>query len=452
MSDSQPRPEPGSDPLCFVLMPFGRKSDATGATIDFDAVYRELIEPAVRAADLEPVRADEEVAGGIIHKAMFERLIMCEYAVADLTFANANVFYELGVRHSVRPHTTVLIFAAGTHLPFDVNLDRGLPYSVSTGGTPAEGAERAALTQRLVAARDAAVDSPVFQLVEGFPTQVDRLKTDVFRDQVRYSSMWKDRLARAREAGIDEVRGAEEELGDLRDVEAGVVVDLFLSYRAVKGYEEMVSLAGRMPRPLARTPMVREQLGLALNRMGRRSEAERVLRELIDERGPSSETLGILGRVHKDRWKDAMSEGDTFLAAGFLDQAIDAYLAGFEADWRDPYPGINVLTLMEVRDPPDDRRHKLLPVVAYAAERRLDSPDADYWDQATVLELAVLANDEDRARSTLGRALALVRERWEPESTADNLRLIREARRRHGEEVAWTAQAEEALRRRGTSL
>src|SRR3954452_15156330 len=96
------------DPLCFVLMPFGRKSDGTGATINFDAVYRDLIAPAVRAAGLEPLRADEEVTGGIIHKPMFERLILCEYAVADLTTANANVFYELGVRHAVRPYTTVL--------------------------------------------------------------------------------------------------------------------------------------------------------------------------------------------------------------------------------------------------------------------------------------------------------------------------------------------------------
>jgi hypothetical protein len=52
------------------------------------------------------VRADEEMADGIIQKPMFERLILCEYAVADLTAANANVFYALGVRHAVRPGCT----------------------------------------------------------------------------------------------------------------------------------------------------------------------------------------------------------------------------------------------------------------------------------------------------------------------------------------------------------
>ena len=43
------------------------------------------------------------MTGGIIHKPMFERLILCDYAVADLTTANANVFYELGIRHAVAP-------------------------------------------------------------------------------------------------------------------------------------------------------------------------------------------------------------------------------------------------------------------------------------------------------------------------------------------------------------
>ena len=106
--------------FCFVLMPFGWKSDAAGKSIDFDAVYREVIKPAVAAAGLEPFRADEELTGGIIHKAMFERLVLCDYAVADLTLANANVFYELGVRHAARPWSTVSIYAGTSRLPFDV--------------------------------------------------------------------------------------------------------------------------------------------------------------------------------------------------------------------------------------------------------------------------------------------------------------------------------------------
>ena len=75
-------------PLCFVVMPFGRKSSPEGLVIDFDQVYQQLIAPAIEAAELEPLRADEDEVGGFIHKPMFERLILCEFAVADLTLAN----------------------------------------------------------------------------------------------------------------------------------------------------------------------------------------------------------------------------------------------------------------------------------------------------------------------------------------------------------------------------
>ena len=91
-------------------MPFGEKTDASGKKINFDAIYEELIKPAIEQAGIEPIRENEEKTGLITHKPMFERLILCEYAVADLTTANANVFYELGVRHAARPYKTILIF------------------------------------------------------------------------------------------------------------------------------------------------------------------------------------------------------------------------------------------------------------------------------------------------------------------------------------------------------
>jgi hypothetical protein len=101
-------------PLCFVLMPFGMKANADGSMINFDRVYQDLIAPAARDAELDPIRADQEVTGGIIHKPMFERLILCPFAVADLTTANANVYYELGVRHAFKPFSTVQIIAEGS--------------------------------------------------------------------------------------------------------------------------------------------------------------------------------------------------------------------------------------------------------------------------------------------------------------------------------------------------
>ena len=435
-------------PLCFVLMPFGKKPGAGGAMIDFDAVYRDLIAPAIEEAELEPLRADEEMTGGIIHKPMFERLILCEYAVADLTTANANVFYELGIRHAVRPWSTVLIFDEASRLPFDVAPLRAFPYRLTPEGVPKDIAStKAALADRLREARKAVTDSPIFQLVDGFP-EIDHTKTDVFRDRVRYSAKIKERLARARKDGAEALRAVEKELGKIEDLESGVVIDLFLSYRAARGWEEMIDLVDRMSPPLAATVMVQEQLALALNRAKRGEEAEKVLLDLLEKRGPSSETYGILGRVYKDRWEGALQDGEQFLARGLLDKAIQAYLSGFEADWRDAYPGINAVTLMELKEPPDPRREQLIPVVAYAVERRIAAGKPDYWDYATRLELAVLAKDEKAAMAALGDALASVREPWEPETTARNLRLIRDARQRRQEDVPWEKVIEDELSRK----
>ncbi len=433
------------NPLCFVLMPFGKKAAHSGLLIDFDAVYEELIKPSILQAGLEPLRADEEMSGGIIHKPMFERLILCEYAICDLTTANANVYYELGLRHAVRPCTTMLLFAEGTgQLPFDVAPLRAIPYQLGADGRPLSVIDtQSQLAEKLKASRCANTDSPIYQMVEGFP-DIQRLKTDVFRDRVDYSQSMKKQLSLARKSGRDAVAAIETALGKIEDAESAVVIDLFLSYRSVKAWNAMIALVPNMSPPLQATVLVQEQLGLALNRAGRGDEAEQVLNELIQKRGPSSETYGILGRVYKDRWETAVKSGNTILGEGLLVKAIATYTKGFESDWRDAYPGVNAVTLMEIKDPPDTRRSELLPVVTYAVKRRIAAGSPDYWDYATLLELAVLAKNREEASSALANALANVRESWEPETTARNLRLIREARERRGEDVSWQLQIEQA--------
>ena len=434
--------------LCFVLMPFGKKPVIGGSQIDFDVVYQVLIRPSIEKAGLMPLRADEEMKGGFIHKPMFERLILCEYAVADITTTNANVFYELGIRHAVRSWSTVMIFAEGvSQLPFDVSPFRALPYKLDNYGRPINIEEtKAALINRLVQAKKGAVDSPIFTLVENYP-DIDHTKTDVFRDQISYSNEIKDKLTAARKEGVAALREIEKQIGNIADIESGAVIDLFLSYRAVKAWPEMIDLVRKMPPPLAATVMVQEQLALALNRIGNSEKAEKLLNALIEKRGPSSETYGILGRVFKDRWETVKNHGEQVLAQALQEKAIEAYLKGFEADWRDAYPGINAVTLMELKDPPDHRRLKLIPVVEYAVERRIAAGKPDYWDHATLLELAILSKDQQKAASALGHALALVRESWEPETTARNLRLIREIREQRNETMPWAKPIEEELER-----
>jgi hypothetical protein len=293
----------------------------------------------------------------------------------------------------------------------------------------------------------AGVDSPIYQLVEGFP-DIQHIKTDVFREQVEYLAAIRHDLRAARRQGIDAIRAIEQRLGPLEHVEAGALVDLLLSYRALSAWKEVMRIAGAMPPPLQRSPLVQEQLAFGLNRAGRGEEAERVLLDLIASRGPSSETYGLLGRVYKDRWEAALKVGDKILARGLLDKAVDAYVKGFETDWRDAYPGINAVTLMTLKAPPDSRAEQLLPVVRYAVGRKIASGKPDYWDYATLFELAVLAKDESGAMDALATALAEIRERWEPETTLRNLRLVRASREARNEVAPWMTSIEEELERK----
>ncbi len=450
-------------PLCFVIMPFGTKPDpAGGSDIDFDSIYQRALEPAIMDAGLDPVRADEERTGGIIHKPMFERLLLCDYAIADLTTANANVFYELGVRHTARPRTTLTIFAKHQPIPFDVNFLRSLPYDLGENNAFGDEAARMLREQVTVRLRDlrklnvdqAPADSPVFTLLsEWKPGDIARLKTDVFRDRVQANEKLKRRLANIREMNKTEatrpnasaaLKAFRDELPDLDAVDAATVVDLMLSYRALEDWDGMITLYDEMPETLKRQVLVREQLGFAYNRRAgekknpaERAEALRILTEVADQFGPSSETLGLIGRIHKDKWKDAVEAEDTVAAVGHLDQAINAYRRGYLADQRDAYPGINLLTLLDIRGDETSLQEKdrLLPVIRFAVDQRLAGSAPDYWDYATMLELAVLQNDFDLATHHLASAVAIIRETWEPGTTANNLRMIERSRSARGKDT-----------------
>ena len=62
---------------------------------------------------------------------------------------------------------------------------------------------------------------------------------------------------------------------------------------------------------------------------------------------------------------------------------------------------------MEMQDKPDPRQAEILPVVRYAALQKAKR-NADYWDHATLLELAVIGRDPDDAEDRLADALASI--------------------------------------------
>jgi len=420
-------------PLCFVLMPFGIKTDSLGRQVDFNHIYEVLIKKAIEKCDLEPIRADEELLGGTIHKPMYERLVLCDYAIADLTSLNANVFYELGLRHAIKAHTTIPIFAFDADLPFDLKMHRTLPYKLDKQGKLEDiEATMEMLVSHLNATKGQGnVDSPVFQLIDGWKVShnLSHEKTDAFRAQAVYENDVKDDLFKARNEGKEAVVKIYKALKPIDEKSVGVIIDLFISLRGVEAWEEMFSCYEEMDAPLKQLKMVQEQLGFAYNRSGDSEQAKRILESVIEEYGPDPETNGILGRVYKDLYKAAKAANNKLKATGYLSKAIKSYKEGFDSDWRDAYPGVNLVTLLELKG--DQKSlEEYLPLVQFANKRKMEGTTPDYWDLATEGELNILNRDYKTATENLSEAIALIppNEIWMLESTLGNLEIIQNAR------------------------
>ncbi len=436
--------------LCFVDMPFGQKPDLkSGVVVDFDQIYNEAIKPAIEECGLEALRGDEEHTGGIIHSAMFARLLLAEFVVADLTLANANVFYELGIRHTAKPFTTVPIFANVSALPFDVALVRAVGYQMENGKLTETSAQnlKTELAKRLRAAIDgvATDDSPLFQLIPKFPgIDLPDEVTETFKDRIRRAEEFREILSAARlqptlAARREALLKIQRDLGDLKTVLRSVLIELMLSFRDAEGFDEIVTLYKVFPNYLQDYVVVRQQYALALNRRnqpGDREKALAILDELLKNRGPDPETLGIKGRIHKDIYKEA-AQAKRITASAALDDAIEAYTKGFESDPRDYYPGVNAITLLiQKGDAPAVKEvERLLPLVSFAVARRGGASSSDYWDLATVLELACIGEDWATATQVIPKAILAATASFETATTLGNLRLLKQARERTGREV-----------------
>lgn len=168
---------------CFVIMPFGEKTDVDGNVIDFDKIYQFIIKQAVEAAELHCIRCDEIEESGWIHGDMFEQLLEADVAIVDITSLNANVFYELGVRHALASSVTVLIRKKGTYAPFNIQGLRVIDYD-PLDLSSVDKAKRQITSFIRNGLRHKLTDSPIHQVLEN-RVRIERrhepiLKTDYY--------------------------------------------------------------------------------------------------------------------------------------------------------------------------------------------------------------------------------------------------------------------------------
>lgn len=456
-------------PLCFLAMPFGVKPAPAGGgrTIDFDAVYKAM-ETGIDQAGLDCRRADFDPAGGFIHRSMFEALLLAEYVVVDLTFANANVAYEVGLRHGANAGRGTFLICEEESLkalPFDFKPLRTMPYRL--GDLTSLQRDLTARLKEAMAGRLPS-DNPILQITSIQVSSSGHEKTDLFAQRMAYvggvGAEVSKILACADQAqAVKDLQAVETQvLGAPQTIQQlhTALLSIYLGYRAKSAWAEMVALFERMPGELQASAVAREQLALAHNRIAEglqdpaasQQERQHALQalDMIPKSKWTSETFGILGRIHKGRADAELKAGRERESQAALTAAIKAYESGFASDPRDTYPGINAVTLRILRNRPEDPAALaiLLPAVRFSVGRAPAPTQVDeaYWQAATKLELAAAARDWDAAQTALDDVLGVKVAGWMRETTADNLERQKRAREHEPDTQSALKSIIEALR------
>lgn len=107
----------GKEKICFIIAPI----EELGSEIRkrSDQIFKHIIEPVAQACGYKPIRADHISESGIITNQVIEHIVEAPLVIADLTGHNANVFYELAIRHAMRK-PIVQIINKSERIPFDI--------------------------------------------------------------------------------------------------------------------------------------------------------------------------------------------------------------------------------------------------------------------------------------------------------------------------------------------
>jgi tetratricopeptide (TPR) repeat protein len=339
---------------CFVVMGFGKKADfETGRTLDLDKSYRNIIKPAVEAAGLACVRADEIVHTGLIDVPMYEQLLKADVVVADLSTSNKNAFYELGVRHALRPYTTVVIAEDGIKtFPFDVNhvAVRQYHHLGEDIGYDEVMRFRDLLSKAIVEIgknEPPAKDSPVYTYLNGLnPPALAAAIQGVAEGAAKSAPVTDgkpDGAPESKDAKVYSVVMEEiEEAKKAENFEEAKTLLLLLREKMKPKTE------GLLVPP--EDPYIIQQLALVTYKakqdtpekeIAALKEASDLLSRLNPAISNDTETLGLWGAVHKRLW-------DKVKDAAALDKAIRSYERGFSLR-NDYYNGINFAFLLNVR-------------------------------------------------------------------------------------------------------
>jgi tetratricopeptide (TPR) repeat protein len=334
----------------FIIRPF-----RTQGEINFDEVEKQLIAPALAALDIQGSTTGAFLQAGNIRADMFQQLLVADIVVADISIHNANVFYELGIRHALQPKRTFLLRARsrkdptvrGPHdeVPFDLKTDRYLEYDSDRPGETLSLLKEA--LQQTLASEDR--DSPVFQMLPDLEGQ-DRSRflavPHSFRDDV-------EQAFNARQVGLLGLLAMEAQ--DFFWASEG----LRLVGRAqldLKAYGEAKTTWEELHKLNPWEAEANQRLGTIYQRLGDLDASDLALQRVLSNtkvaRSDRAEALSLIGRNIKDRWRSSWNglTGEQAaikaLESPELLKAYAKYQEGFQENLDSFYAGLNALGLL----------------------------------------------------------------------------------------------------------
>lgn len=320
---------------CFVIMGFGEKTDFQSnpqRVLNLDRTYNNIIKPVVEEAGLACIRADEIIHSTVIDKPMYDNLLSADLVVADLSTSNANAIYELGVRHALRPRTTIVMAESNFSFPFDLNHLSILKYEHlgKDIGFDEVMRVRGKLKEKVVNLVDKQeTDSPVFLFIPSLPGA----------GQPGQALGVAPATAPAEMAPRKDDRSFAELMESFRSVKAAA--------KKPADWTGPLALLKRMETMQPEDPYILQQKALATykseipDKQGSLAEAKNVLQKLAPATSSDAETVGLWGAIHKRLWELGSVAAD-------LDEAIRAYARGFYIK-NDYYNGINYAFMLDVR-------------------------------------------------------------------------------------------------------
>lgn len=426
-------------PICFVVMPFGLRD--TGATepaparVDFDALWQQAIKPALERLGYRAVRADQDLGPLIIHE-MLERLYYSDLVVADISIANANAYYEVGIRHAARPDGCVLIAADWARPVFDLAQVRHVPYPNPVMKLDADRAQQ--IIDMLVEniPQRARGRAPMMDAVLGYPNaQHDGVRARELAGQLEAFEALRADIDVVGEMPRPARAAAARDILDAHT--AGTTTSLSVATEIVRllrdvleQHDEVVTYIQALPQALQDVPYLHEQLALAQSKHGDHFAAIRALKTLIRLRGDSAERQGLLGGRYKRLYNESVkaarndASGSAQPNRRHLQHAIEHYENGMQLDLNDYYPICNLPALYRERgDAGDEARAVVAATVArLGCERAIVRKTDNEWTRSTLLGMAFAERNLDAARELAPRVEREGAIAWQLESTLQDLR------------------------------